>query len=103
MISHTTFFPSSIHWNHRPQRKNNYSSNYRSPVCGSNGQSYGNECQMRQAACMLRQTITAVSMENCGGKREVQRERKSVCVWVGAGEGSYVRVCVCEQTRKFVW
>ncbi|PVD37045.1 hypothetical protein C0Q70_04038 [Pomacea canaliculata] len=38
----------------------------RSPVCGSNGQSYGNECQMRQAACMLRQTITAVSMENCG-------------------------------------
>lgn len=103
MISHTTFFPSSIHWNHRPQRKNNYSSNYRSPVCGSNGQSYGNECQMRQAACMLRQTITAVSMENCGGKREVQRERERVFVFGWVLVRVALGVCVCEQTRKFVW
>lgn len=35
------------------------------PVCGSNGESYQNECYLRQAACKQQSEILVVSEGSC--------------------------------------
>ena len=40
---------------------------FRDPVCGSNGRSYGNLCQMREEACREQIILEKRPMDNCQG------------------------------------
>ena len=36
------------------------------PVCGSDAQSYDNECKMREAGCKAKKDISVVKNDKCG-------------------------------------
>lgn len=39
------------------------------PVCGSDGQSYSNPCQIREASCLKQAQINVKHLGQCPGKR----------------------------------
>lgn len=41
----------------------------RSAICGSDGRSYGNECQMKEESCRRQQEIFALPLESCQGNQ----------------------------------
>ena len=46
-------------------------SNANSPVCGSDGKTYENECQLQRYSCINRVKITAKSMTACGKQTQL--------------------------------
>ncbi|XP_054266356.1 agrin-like [Macrosteles quadrilineatus] len=62
-----------------------------SPICGSDGISYGNECKLRLQSCQHMRNISIVHSGLCGGCENKHCEYYSVCESDSQGEAQ----CIC--------
>jgi len=44
---------------------------YRDTVCGSDGNTYGSVCLLREQSCKLQKDIHVVDMDYCGGEDQL--------------------------------